>query len=77
MYGSLIQFIAIPPFTYCWIENNLIYTLTGDEMRITPLTNEQNHKIIKLPFTVLELKKQGNFYYLLGKEKLSKLSLSK
>lgn len=77
MYGSLIQFLAIPPFTYCWIENNLIYTLTGNEMRITPLANEQNHKIIKLPFTVLELKKQGNFYYLLGKEKLSKLSLSK
>ena len=77
IYGSLIQFIPISNFSYCWIEDDIIFNIIDNTLHLYSINNPNSTKSITLPFDALEIKKRGNFYYLLGKEKLSKLSLSK
>lgn len=76
-YGNLIDFISIQTGTYISVEKNVIYILCGTILRAYS-EKEAVPMELSLPLTgILQFKKQGEYFYFLEKNKLSKFSFKK
>ena len=76
-YGNLIDFISIQTGTYISVEKNVVYVLCGTSLRAYS-EKEAVPMELSLPLTgILQFKKQGEYFYFLEKNKLSKFSFKK
>lgn len=76
-YGNLVDFIAVNNGSYMSIEKNIVYILCNKKI-LAYTTNSDIPMEHSLPdLSITQFKKQGEFFYFVEKNKLSKFSINK